>query len=118
MSPDLTRVRQNLRLHGVSWEMREWLIRREQGNLCGLCQQVLEPAQACIDHCHECPLAGSHKADGYGCSSCIRGGLHRGCNVWLSLAEKFPVLQSEHVKQYLARRPFLGSQRNLSVPAV
>jgi hypothetical protein len=105
---DQSRVRANLKLHGISWESREWLVRRYQNNLCGICMREIEPAKSCIDHSHECNSISQHRSAGYGCLSCIRGGTCRGCNVWLSLTEKFPHLQSEHIKQYLLRRPFLG----------
>src|ERR1700734_2432469 len=98
---DQSRVRANLKLHGLSWESREWLVRKYQNNLCGICQSAIEPSEACVDHDHQCVLRANHKATGYGCSSCVRGGLHRACNVWLSLTEKFPQLQSEHIRTIL-----------------
>jgi len=108
----------NTGMHGITPEEKSWLVYKVQGGKCPLCREKLEVQGSAIDHSHDCPQSILHKTRTivrsggfetveFGCKKCIRGVLHSACNgtllFWL---EKFPHLQNEVVREYLARRPF------------
>lgn len=115
----ITQVSRNTQRHGISPEEKAWLLYKIQGGKCPLCLEKLEIKGACTDHSHDCVDESKHQTRQitrpsgkvetfqFGCKKCIRGVLHSACNgtllFWL---EKYPHLQTEAVKEYLARRPF------------
>lgn len=104
--PDLSAVRKHLKRHGISWEQKMWLLHGLQKGLCALCLSPLSSELAVLDHDHGCSQAGVHKTKA-GCPSCIRGCLCSICNSPVLLyLERFPHLQNDFIKAYLARRPF------------
>ena len=102
--PSLDNTRKNLARYGITWEEKCWLVYQFQKGFCALCLASLSVGEAAVDHFHGC---GTHKPED-GCKKCIRGALHGMCNSpVLMYMERFPHLQSEHVRDYLARRPFV-----------
>ena len=110
----------NSLLHGIAWEEKCWLVYKVQNGICPLCLEPLDAKGANIDHCHACVNKGAHvireliDPDGtrrrmeYGCRLCIRGALHAVCNGrMLPYLERYPHLQNDIVREYLARRPFV-----------
>ena len=108
------------RLHGITWEEKCWLVYTYQKGICPLCLEPLEVKGINIDHCHDCVDKARHvvcegpSGDGtrrkweYGCKLCIRGALHAACNGrMLPYLERYPHLQNDLVREYLARRPFV-----------
>lgn len=106
--PDLSRTRKHLKLHGISWEEKCWLLYDQQSGKCAICLQPLEVDKGVVDHDHGCRLSGTHRG-GAGCRECIRGVLCFVCNSpVLMYMERYPHLQNAFVGLYLARRPFMN----------
>ena len=73
-----------------------------QKGICPVCDLPVDlfGRQAHVDHDHAC--CGLHK----GCTNCIRGLLHAGCNQWyVKWLETNPHKQTSSDKRYLAARP-------------
>ena len=108
------------RMHQITIEEKWWLVNIYQKGVCPLCLEPLDARGANTDHCHDCVEKVSHLVrelvggDGtrrtreYGCKLCIRGALHAACNGrMLPYLERYPHLQNDLVREYLARRPFV-----------
>jgi recombination endonuclease VII len=109
MIADISQLRRDIAVHGITWEQKCWLIFRYQGGICPICLEPIVVKGAHIDHFHGCANVLNHKNQNAGCVQCIRGALHRYCNGTIVYAlEKYPHLQNDHIRQYLLRRPFMG----------
>ena len=101
------------RLHGITLEEKYWLVLQHQNGVCPVCRDPLVVEGSTIDHWHGCPNKAVHKTrqkQSYGCRQCIRGALHLRCNsTILHYLEKYSHLQTDEIKEYLKRRPFVKS---------
>lgn len=92
-------LRQRILAHGITVNAFDILWAR-QGGVCAVCKEpFLDPTKAEIDHDHRhCPGA-------RGCSECVRGLLHRRCNIAVGWAEQFDADPTylEAIAAYLAR---------------
>jgi len=92
--------------HGITMQEKSWLVYVHQKGNCPICLEPMIYESAHIDHDHSCPYSGTHPKNG-SCKNCIRGAVHGICNspvlMWL---ERYPHLQNDFIRAYLAGRPF------------
>ena len=97
--------------HGITLEEKDWLAWTVQKGVCPVCLEPLPLTGLNIDHAHDCERREDHRqvqGRDCGCKHCIRGAIHERCNSTIVYyLERFPHLQNEHIKTYLARRPFI-----------
>lgn len=74
------KIEKRIRRHGLTLERFRELEAQQEG-LCPICKNPLD-ASAAVDHDH------SHCPGQFGCAVCVRGLLHRGCNVMLGIVNE------------------------------
>jgi len=101
------------RYYQITAAEAEWLLTVYQKGLCLICCEKVSIGQSHIDHAHRCSSEKHYKssAGSYGCKKCIRGILHKRCNMLvISFLERFPHLQTEEVQKYLSSRPLASCE--------